>query len=54
MRLNKLLKKAQDLIIEGRRARTTREKDEALDGLWELIINIDFELRHRGLVISPN
>ena len=47
MKLNKLLKKAQDLILMGRRARTMREKDEALDGLWELIINIDFELRRR-------
>ena len=47
MKLNKLLKKAQNLIIEGRRARTTREKDEALDGLWELIINMEYELKHR-------
>ena len=46
MRLNTLIRKAQDLIIEGRKAKTTREKDEALDGLWELIINIEFELRH--------
>ena len=47
MRLNKLLKKAEDLIIEGRQAKTKNEKDEALDGLWELIINIEFELKQR-------
>ena len=53
MKLNKLLKKAQNLIIEGRRARTMRGKDEALDDLWELIINIEYELKHR-VGVSPN
>ena len=53
MKLNKLIKKAQDLIIEGRRAKTMREKDKVLDDLWELIINIEYELKHKA-GISPN
>mgnify|MGYP001770686226 CR=1 FL=1 len=47
MKLNKLLKKAQELILAGRTAKTKTEKDEALDGLWELIINMEYELKHR-------
>ena len=47
MKLNKLIKKAQDLILKGRQAKTKNEKDKALDGLWEIIINIEYELRQR-------
>ena len=46
----RLLEKAMDLIIKARSTRNIRAKDEALDGLWELIINIDFDLKNREWV----
>ena len=53
MRTRKLLEKAMDLILRARASRDIRAKDEALDGLWEIIINIDFDLKNREW-ISPN
>jgi len=50
MGTRKLLEKAMDLIIKARSTRDIRVKDEALDGLWELIINIDFNLKNREWV----
>jgi len=50
MGTRKLLEKAMDLIIKARSTRDIRVKDEALDGLWELIINIDFDLKNREWV----
>ena len=47
MKLNTLIRKAQDLILTGRTAKTKDEKDKALDGLWEIIINIEYELKQR-------
>jgi len=47
-----LLEKAMDLIIKARASRDIRVKDEALDGLWEIIINIDFDLKNREWVIA--
>ena len=48
-----MLEKAMDLIIKARSTRDIRAKDEALDGLWEIMINIDFDLKNREWV-SPN
>ena len=50
MRTRRLLEKAMDLIIKGRASKDARAKDEALDGLWEIIINIDFDLKNREWV----
>jgi len=50
MGTRRLLGKALDLIIKARSTRNIRAKDEALDGLWELIINIDFDLKNREWV----
>jgi len=45
-----LLEKAVDLILKARASRDIKAKDEALDGLWEIIINIDFDLKNREWV----
>jgi hypothetical protein len=50
MGTRKLLEKAMDLIIKARASRDIRVKDETLDGLWEIIINIDFDLKNREWV----
>jgi len=50
MGTRRLLDKAMNLIIKARASRDIRAKDEALDGLWELIINIDFDLKNREWV----
>lgn len=51
MRTRKLLEKAMELILKARASRDIRTKDEALDGLWEIIIiNIDFDLKNRKWV----
>jgi len=52
MGTRRLLEKAMDLIIKARASRDIRVKDEALDGLWEIIINIDFDLKNREWVIA--
>jgi hypothetical protein len=50
MGTRKLLEKAMDLILKARASRDIRAKDEALDGLWEIMINIDFDLKNREWV----
>ena len=45
-----MLDKAMELILKARASRDIRAKDEALDGLWEIIINIDFNLKNREWV----
>ena len=45
-----MLEKAVDLILKARASRDIKAKDEALDGLWEIIINIDFDLKNREWV----
>jgi hypothetical protein len=50
MGTRKLLEKAMDLILKARSARDVRAKDKALDGLWEIIMNIDFDLKNREWV----
>jgi hypothetical protein len=50
MGTRRLLERAMDLILKARASRDVRAKDEALDGLWELIINIDFDLKNRERV----
>jgi len=50
MGTRRLLEKAVDLILKARASRDIKAKDEALDGLWEIIINIDFDLKNREWV----
>jgi len=50
METRRLLEKAMDLILKARASRDARAKDEALDGLWEIMINIDFDLKNREWV----
>ena len=45
-----MLDKAMELILKARASRNIRVKDEALDGLWEIMINIDFDLKNREWV----
>jgi hypothetical protein len=49
----KLIEKALDLVLRGRSAKSTAEKNEAFDGLWELLINLDYELKQKQTP-SPN
>ena len=53
MRTRKLLEKALNLVLRGRSARDTETKNEALDGLWELLINLEYELQQKQTP-SPN
>jgi hypothetical protein len=55
MGTKKLIERAMDLVIRGRVSRDLKIKDEVFDGLWELLVNLDYELYHKGRVpISPN
>ena len=49
----KLIEKALDLVLRGRSARDAKTKNEAFDGLWELLINLDYELKQKQTP-SPN
>jgi len=51
MGTRKLLEKALNLVLRGRSARDAKTKDEAFDGLWELLINLEYELRQKQ---TPN
>ena len=53
MRTRNLLEKALELVLQGRVAKDIRKKDEVFDGLWELLINLEYELRQRQAP-SPN
>ena len=53
MGTRKLLEKALDLVLRGRSARSVKTKNEAFDGLWELLINLDYELKQKQTP-SPN
>jgi len=55
MGTNSLVRKAMELVLKGRATRDLKIKDEVFDGLWELLVNLDYELHHKGRVpISPN
>jgi len=49
-----LMKKALDLVLYGRMSKDVRAKNDALDALWEILINIEYELRMQNQTISPN
>ena len=49
----KLIEKALDLVIQGRSARDVKTKNKAFDGLWELLINLEYELQQKQTP-SPN
>ena len=53
MRTRNLLEKALDLVLQGRSTKDARKKDEVLDGLWELLVNLEYELRQKQEP-SPN
>ncbi len=53
METRKLLEKALDLVLRGRSARDAKEKNEAFDGLWEILVNLDYELKQKQTP-SPN
>jgi len=42
-----------DLVLRGRSARDAKTKNEAFDGLWEILINLDYELKQKQTP-SPN
>jgi len=49
-----LMKKALDLVLYGRSARDVKTKNDAFDALWEILINMEYELRKKNQTISPN
>jgi len=53
MRTRNIIEKALDLVLQGRSTKDTRKKDEVFDGLWELLVNLEYELRQRQ-ALSPN
>ena len=53
MGTRKLLEKALDLVLRGRSARSLAKKNEAFDGLWELLVNLEYELQQKQAP-SPN
>lgn len=53
MRTRNLIEKALDLVLQGRSTKDTRKKDEVFDGLWELLINLEYELKQKQ-TLSPN
>ena len=53
MRTRNLIEKALELVLQGRSAGDAKKKDEVFDGLWELLVNLDYELRQKQTP-SPN
>ena len=53
METRKLLEKALNLVLRGRSAKSMAKKNEALDGLWEILINLEYELKQKQTP-SPN
>ncbi len=51
MRTRNLLEKALELVLQGRVTKDIRKKDEVFDGLWELLVNLEYELRQKR---APN
>jgi len=49
-----LIKKAFDLVLYGRMSKDVKTKNDAFDGLWEILINMEYEIRMRNQTISPN
>jgi hypothetical protein len=54
MRTKWLMEKALDLVLYGRSARDIKTKNDAFDGLWEILISLEYELRMKNQTISPN
>jgi len=53
MRTRNLIEKALDLVLQGRSTKDVRKKDEVFDGVWEILINLEYELRQKREP-SPN
>jgi len=53
MRTRNLIEKALELVLQGRSSKDARKKDKAFDGLWELLVNLEYELRQKQEP-SPN
>jgi hypothetical protein len=53
MGTRKLLEEALDLVLRGRSARDAKTKNEAFDGLWEILTNLEYELQQKQTP-SPN
>ena len=53
MGIRKLIEKALNLVLKGSFARDMETKNEALDGLWEILINLEYELKQKQTP-SPN
>jgi hypothetical protein len=53
MRTRNLIEKALELVLQGRSVKDARKKDEVFDGLWELLVNLEYELRQKQTP-SPN
>ncbi len=53
METRKLLEKALDLVLRGRSSNSMEKKNEAFDGLWEILVNLDYELKQKQTP-SPN
>ncbi len=53
MGTRKLIEKALNLVLRGRSSNSMKKKNEAFDGLWELLINLEYELQQKQTP-SPN
>ena len=53
METRKLIEKALNLVVQGRSAKSIVKKNEVFDGLWELLINLEYELMQKQAP-SPN
>jgi len=49
-----LIKKALDLVLYGRMSKDVKAKNDAFDGLWEILISLEYEIRMRNQAISSN
>ena len=47
MRTRNLIEKALDLVLRGRIAKDTKTNNEILDSLWELLVNLEYELKQK-------
>ncbi len=53
MGTRKLREKALNLVLRGRSSNSMEKKNEAFDGLWEILVNLDYELKQKQAP-SPN
>ncbi len=52
--MRELINKAMKLVLKARKSRDVKTKDEVLDGIWEILVNLDYETRSMSKSLTPS